>query len=238
MVLGAALVAAATQACTPKSKDEAGPTRSESALGETTSTVGSGLVISQIYGGAGTRGAPMNRAYVELFNRTREPIPLQGLSIHYAGPISEFGLAGHLPQDAVIPPGGYYLVGFIAGQAGLDVRPDAAGLSVSILPVNGKVALVKTLVEDSGDAQAQKMGCGSADAGTCVGNARVLDVVGYGVTTDHEGPTTADPPTFKTALYRKGDGCIDTGSNNDDFEVGEPKPRTAASPVHVCEGTP
>lgn len=237
VLLGAMIIAAAAQACTPKQKEETSASANESALGETAAS-GSGLVISQIFGGGGTKGAPLNRAYIELYNRTKAPIPLKGLSLHYAGPISEFGLATYLPDNAVIPPGGYFLVGFVAGQSGLDVRPDFGGLAISILPVNGKVAIVKTLVENSGDAQAQKMGCGSTDAGTCIGNARVLDVVGYGVTTDHEGPTTAGSPTFKTALFRKGAGCTDTGNNTNDFEVAEPKPRTAASPVTVCEGGP
>jgi len=233
VLLGAVAIAAATQACSPKQKEEAA-TGNESALNESASD--SGLVISQIFGGGGAKGAPLNRAYVELFNRSKAPISLNGLSIHYAGPISEFGLATHLPPSATIPPGGYYLVGFVAGQSGLDVRPDVgASLGIGILPVNGKVALVKALIEDTRDAQAQKMGCGSTDAGTCVGNSRVLDVVGYGVTTDHEGPTTANPPTFKTALFRKGAGCTDTGNNTADFEVGEPKPRTAATPASVCE---
>lgn len=231
VLLGAVAIAAASQACSPKQKEEAS-TGNESALNSAADT---GIVISQIYGGGGTKGAPLNRAYVELFNRTKAPISLKGLSLHYAGPISEFGLATHLPENATIPAGGYYLVGFVAGQSGLDVRPDfGASLAIGILPVNGKVALVKAVIEDSRDAQAQKMGCGSADAGTCVGNARVLDVVGYGVTTDHEGPTTANPPSFKTALFRKSNGCTDTGNNTSDFETGEPKPRTAASPVAVC----
>lgn len=215
-------------ACTPSKSESFGTT----GAADTQNAGGQGLVISQIYGGGGTT-ATWNRGYVELFNTTAAPIALNGLALHYAGPISEFGLAATLP-DATVPAGGYYLVGFLATQSGLDVKPDANGLPVNVLPVNGKLALVRAVVDNTGDAAAQKMGCGSADAGTCVGNARVLDVVGYGITTDHEGPNTASPPSMTTAIFRKNAGCTDTGDNQADFEVAAPAPRTAATPRHLC----
>lgn len=230
-VLGLALVAGLTIACTPKSS-EATPSSSESALNE---SAGAGLVISQIYGGGGTSKALWNRGYVELFNSTKSPIPLKGLSLHYAGPISDYGLAARLPADAVVPAGGYFLVGFLAGQSGFDLRPDATGIPlVGVLPVNGKLALVR-MVEDDGDAATQRMGCGGADAASCTDQPRVIDLVGYGITTDHEGAETATAPGMKIALFRKNAGCTDTGDNKADFELGEPKPRSAASPIHLCE---
>ena len=228
--LAAALVAMTT-ACTPTKSDAVAST----GAADTTNNAGQGLVISQVYGGGATT-ATWNRGYVELFNKTSTAIPLKGLSLHYAGPISEFGLAASLPDAAIVAPGGYYLIGFLASQSGLDVKPDTNGLPVNVLPVNGKLALVRAVDDSAGDGSAanQKMGCGSADAGTCVGNARVLDVVGYGITTDHEGPQTASPPSQTTAIFRKNAGCTDTGDNNADFEVAAPAPRTAATARHVC----
>jgi hypothetical protein len=219
-------------ACTPSKSTEATAAASESALNDDTS--GTGLVISQVYGGGGTSTGLWNRGYVELFNRTKSPIPLKGLSLHYAGPISDLGLAARLPADAEVKPGGYFLVGFLAGQSGFDLRADSNGLPVGVLPVNGKLAIVR-MVADDGDAATQRMGCGSADAGTCTTQARVIDLVGYGITTDHEGAETASPPGMKVALFRKGAGCTDTGDNKADFETGQPQPRSAASPAHVCE---
>lgn len=234
VAIGGALIAALALACTPKST-ETTTSSSNEALND--NTAGSGLVISQIYGGGGTATGLWNRGYVELFNRTKNPISLKGISLHYAGPISDFGLAARLPADAVVPAGGYYLVGFLAGQSGFDLRPDTNGLPVGVLPVNGKLAIVR-MVTDDGDAATQRMGCGGVDAGTCTTNARVIDLVGYGVTTDHEGAETASPPGMKTALLRKGAGCTDTSDNKADFEAGQPQPRSAASPVHVCEAQP
>ncbi|MFO0737149.1 MAG: lamin tail domain-containing protein [Labilithrix sp.] len=231
-VLGGALIAGLAMACTPSKSTEAASSSNE-ALNDNV-TAGAGLVISQIYGGGGTSTGVWNRGYVELFNRTKSPISLKGVSLHYSGPISDLGLAARLPADAVIPAGGYYLVGFLAGQSGFDLRPDTNGLPVGVLPVNGKLAIVR-MVQDDGDAATQKMGCGSADSGTCNGQARLIDLVGYGVTTDKEGAETAAPPGMKKALLRKDAGCTDTGDNRADFEVGEPKPRSASTPVHVCE---
>jgi hypothetical protein len=235
-VCAALLVLSAVAACTPKKDDTAG---SSAAVSDQTvdPTAGNGLVISQIYGGGGLSTSLWNRGYVELFNRTSAPISLKNVALHYAGPISEFGLAASMPSDAIVPPGGYYLVGFLGGQAGLDLQCDTNGLPVGVLPVNGKLALVRAIIEESGDAAAQKMGCGSMDAGTCVGNARVIDVVGYGVTTDHEGPSTASSPSTRTALFRKDAGCTDTGDNKADFDVAAPAPRTSRTAPHVCEAT-
>lgn len=227
-----ALVAGLTVACSKKSDDTI---NSSQDLNAAAPDPAQGLVISQIYGGGGTSTGLWNRGYVELFNRTKAPISLSGLTIHYAGPISDFGVAATLP-DAMVPAGGYYLVGFLAGQSGFDVRVDTNGLPVGILPVNGKLALVRAAKDDSGDAMAQKMGCGGADAGTCVGNARALDIVGYGVTTDHEGAETAGPPSMTTALFRKDGGCVDTGDNKLDFDIAKPAPRSSATAPHVCEG--
>ena len=234
VLLAGGFLAALAIACTPKST-ETTTSASNEALNDNTS--GSGLVISQIYGGGGTSTGLWNRGYVELFNRTKSPISLKGISLHYSGPISDLGLAARLPSDAVVPAGGYYLVGFLAGQTGFDLRPDTNGLPVGVLPVNGKLAMVR-MVADDGDAATQRMGCGSVDAGSCTTNSRVIDLVGYGITTDHEGAETASPPGMKTALLRKGAGCTDTADNKADFEVGQPQPRSAASPAHVCEGQP
>jgi hypothetical protein len=202
-------------------------------------TKGRGLVISQVYGGGGQSDAVYNRDFVELFNRTSSPIKLAGLSIHYAATAGDFAYGGTLPDDAVVPPGGYYLVGFAAGSAGRDLRTDGAGLPyVNILPVNGKIALVRDVEVDpknAPDAAAQQLGCGRTEA-RC-NDPRIIDMVGYGAATDHEGNDGPAPaPGVATAIRRKGGGCVDTGSSANDFETAPPEPRTLASPRRVCEG--
>jgi hypothetical protein len=203
-------------------------------------TKGRGLVISQVYGGGGQSDAVYNRDYVELFNRTRSPIKLAGLSIHYAATAGDFVYGGGLPDDAVVPPGGYYLVGFAAGVAGKDLRTDGAGLPVvNILPVNGKIALVRDADVDpmnAPDAAAQQLGCGRTEA-RCNNEPRIVDMVGYGAATDHEGSGPAPAPGVATAIVRKGGGCIDTGNSANDFETAPPAPRTLSSPRHPCADT-
>jgi hypothetical protein len=53
---------------------------------ETTSAIVSDppVAISQVYGGGGNLSAPFQNDFVELFNRTSSPVPVDGWSIQYA----------------------------------------------------------------------------------------------------------------------------------------------------------
>jgi uncharacterized protein len=226
VVIGTASLA--TAACTPARKDAQEESGSAALI---RAGHGDGLVISQIYGGAGAAAAVWNRDYVELFNRTTTPIRLRGLSIHYAGPSGDFGQAAKLPDSASIAPGGYYLVGFAAGEAGADLRTDAAGLAVNILPTSGKVALVRDV--ESAEPAAQQLGCGRA-AIRCQSD-RIVDLVGYGFASDQEGKLAAPAAAVASAVQRKGAGCFDTDDNANDFEPIAPVPRTSESPAHPCD---
>jgi predicted extracellular nuclease len=42
------------------------------------------IVVSQVYGGGGNAGAPYNRDFIELLNRTDAAIDLTGWSVQYA----------------------------------------------------------------------------------------------------------------------------------------------------------
>jgi uncharacterized protein len=42
------------------------------------------IVISQVYGGGGNSGAPYTHDFIELFNRSSEPVSLAGWSVQYA----------------------------------------------------------------------------------------------------------------------------------------------------------
>ncbi|MET0997623.1 MAG: lamin tail domain-containing protein, partial [Marmoricola sp.] len=45
---------------------------------------GSGLVISEVYGGGGNAGATLKNDFIELYNRTDHAISLDGWSVQYA----------------------------------------------------------------------------------------------------------------------------------------------------------
>jgi hypothetical protein len=242
----ASLCAAFTVGCNKRAaQDEPPPTSATEGL---TSTKGNGLVISQVYGGTGAETAAFNRDYVELFNKTSEPIPLKGLAIHFAASVGDFVPIATLPDTAVVPPGGYYLVGFAAGLWGNDLKVDFGGSATNILPVNGKIALVRvaevdaeTAADAGAAAQAQLLRCGSPDAGSCVNgnnpNGRVIDLVGFGASSDFEGDKPAAPAAVAKSVIRRGNGCTDTGNNASDFEAAAPKPRSSKSPTQPCGGT-
>ncbi|HNG61925.1 MAG TPA: lamin tail domain-containing protein, partial [Cellvibrionaceae bacterium] len=42
------------------------------------------LVISQVYGGGGSAGAPYSHDFIEVFNRGTAPVNLNGWSLQYA----------------------------------------------------------------------------------------------------------------------------------------------------------
>jgi uncharacterized protein len=200
------------------------------------SEAGDGLVISQVYGGAGSTGALFNRDFVELFNRTSSPIALRGLSIHVASQGSDFAIGARLPEGAVVPPGGYYLVGFAAGLTGEDLRPDGAGHPIDILPVNGKVAIARDTSAPSDPAAVLPLVCGRPN--TRCASDRLVDLVGFGLSSDREGAAAAPAAGVKLAVLRKGAGCVDTDDNRSDFETAAPAPRTSTTPAHLCgEGT-
>ena len=58
---------------------------------------GTGLVISEAYGGGGNSGATWTNDFVELYNPTSAPISVDGLSIQYR---STDSTSGRLRRDA------------------------------------------------------------------------------------------------------------------------------------------
>lgn len=177
------------------------------------------IVISAVYGGGGGTGAAFRNDYVELFNRTRVTLTLDGTSLQYAPGGENFGGAGNThPLAGTIPAGGYFLVSLAGNgnEGAILPTPDSAG--TMILGLNdGKVALAATTAA---------LPCGAV---TLCGT-RPLDMVGYGATTDWEGSgatggTKVAALDATKAAVRKAGGCTDTDNNGSDFTVG-----TAAAP--------
>jgi predicted extracellular nuclease len=71
------------------------------------------LVISQVYGGGGNSGAPLQNDYIEIYNRGPGAVNLTGWTVQYA---SAAGTTWQTtPLAGSIVPGGYYLVQEAAG---------------------------------------------------------------------------------------------------------------------------
>jgi predicted extracellular nuclease len=68
------------------------------------------VVISQVYGGGGNSGAPLNRDFIELFNRGTAAVDVSGYTIQYNSATGTGAwLFNTIPAGAIIQPGKYYL---------------------------------------------------------------------------------------------------------------------------------
>jgi DNA/RNA endonuclease G (NUC1) len=178
------------------------------------------VVISQIYGGGGNSAATYQNDYVQLYNRTDAPVDVTGWTLQYASAAGT-SWTNKQPLGGPIAPHTYYLVALASGGATGAVLPEAniSGV-INMSATTGKVALV-----DNGD---------SLTGGCPVDNPHVKDFVGYGGTaTCREGAANAPAPSNTTALFRQGDGAIDTDQNSADFVTGAPAPLSTTPVVEI-----
>ena len=181
------------------------------------------VVISQVYGGGGNAGAPLQSDFIELFNRGVTPVNLTGWSVQYQSATGT-GTWQVTPLTGTIAPGGYYLVKEDTGTgcSGLPCgvalpAPDATG-TIAMAAGAGKVALTTTLTPFSGS-------CASC----------AVDMVGYGATANcFEGAGPTGGLSNTTAALRKRGGCFDSDNNNVDFSVSAPNPRNTSSATNSC----
>jgi hypothetical protein len=204
-----------TGTITHTSDDLSAPVDVEGTVSALPTQTGSGIVISQVYGGGGNSGAPFQNDFIELHNRSSQTINLSGWSVQYA---SASGTSWQVtPLSGTIAPGGYFLVQEAAGSgtsAPLPT-PDATG-TIAMSGTNGKIALVNS---------------SSALSGTCPTGAPLVDLVGYGSANCFEGSGATPGLSNTTAAIRKTNGTTDTDNNNADFEIGAPNPRNGALPA-------
>jgi hypothetical protein len=186
------------------------------------------VVISQVYGGGGNSGAPYTHDFVELHNRTAQPVDLTNWAIHYQSANGSWPAMSTnilVFDGGVIAPGGYFLVQMASGgDAGVPLpTPDKTG-TLAMSSTSGKVVLANSTAPLS------------SDGGCPVGP--VVDFVAYGSTNCAE--TTPAPVLSNTtaALRNEQSGtqlaCFDTNDNSADFVSGPPAPRNSASPANVC----
>jgi hypothetical protein len=203
--------------------------RSDSAEGASDLVGANDLVISQVYGGGGTGGAPFKQDFIELFNRGTEPVSLGGKSLQYASSDGAFSSTDNtivLP-DRMLEPGRYFLIGLSGGPNGAALQaPDLSDLQtvkLNLAKDKGKVALVSS--------SALLDACGK-EASPCADGA-AIDIVRYGLTPRAEDSHT-DSLGSATAARRRDGGCFYKGDNGADFEVVAPTPRSKDTPAHIC----
>lgn len=181
------------------------------------------VVISQVYGGGGNSGAPYNRDFVELFNAGPSSVNLSGWSVQYAASTGTTWSATALPA-VVIPAGGYVLIGQASGAIGAALPTVDVSGTIPMSGSAGKVALVSSTTPLSGSCPTQL----------------VLDLLGFGASTNCSETTPTANLSNTTAAIRKSAGCTDTGNNQSDFTVTTPAPRNSSTTTAPCPvpGTP
>lgn len=178
------------------------------------------MIISQIYGGGGNSGAPLQADFIELFNRSSATVDLTGWTVQYA---SASGTTWERTAlSGTVQPGQYYLVQENQGSVGTALpTPDAIG-AINLSASSGKLALTAS----------NDLLSGSAPAGT-----QIIDFVGYGTANAAEG-APAPSPSNTTAILRHSNGCTDTNDNSTDFVTGAPNPRNRSSGFNLCSVPP
>lgn len=170
------------------------------------------IVISQVYGGGGQVGSALNADFVELYNRSNAPVSLAGWSLQYSSASgldwSTVNLAGTMPVGA------HYLVKLATGATGGPLPTADATGTISMSATSGKVALRSSTT--------------AFTTSSPIGEAGTEDLVGYGLANAFEGSAAAPSPSSTLAVFRLGNGAVDTGDNANDFALGTPNPRNAA----------
>ena len=184
-------------------------------------SAGAQVVISQIYGGGGNSGAPLNGDYIELLNTGSTAQDLSNWSVQYAssGGTSWTNIT---PLSGSIAAGHYFLISGATGSAGSPLPTADVTGSINLSATNGKIALVNSA---------------TALTGSCPTGGTVVDFVGYGTA---NCPVTNPAPAGSntTALLRAGAGCTNTGVNSADFSSGTPNPRNSSNSHPCATGTP
>ena len=180
------------------------------------------IVISQVYGGGGNKGAIHRNDFIELFNQGTTAVDVTGWSVQYASAAGTDWQVTALSGS--IRPGRYYLVEEAAGGVDGTISlptPDATG-SINMSATSAKVALLSTTTALSGT------GCPFA--------AGVEDFIGYGGASCFEGSAPALTLSNTVAALRNAAGCMETDSNAADFAPGAPNPRNSSTTGPACVG--
>ncbi|MCW2758434.1 MAG: multifunctional nuclease/2,3-cyclic-nucleotide, partial [Nocardioidaceae bacterium] len=174
------------------------------------STDGSGLVVSEVYGGGGNTGATYTNDFIELYNPTAAAIDVSNLSVQYRS-ASGSGAFAATRLTGSVPSHGHYLVAEAKGTGGSTPlpTPDATG-TIAMSGTTGTVLLA---------AQPTAL---TVPTGNVTGNPAVLDLVGFGGSNTFEA-SSAPAPSNSASIARAATGT-DSDVNSADFTAGAPSP--------------
>ena len=184
---------------------------------------GTGLVISEVYGGGGNSGATYTHDFIELHNPTGAAISVDGWSVQYRSATGT-GAGAVTPLTGTVPAGGHYLVQEAAGTGGTAAlpTPDATG-TIAMGGTGGQVWLSTGTA-----ALTPPAGHVSAPAGCTAGC--IVDFVGASsAATSFETAKLTTSPSNTTAATRNATGA-DTDNNSADFVTAAPDPQNSSTP--------
>ncbi len=190
---------------------------SAAALPAQADTGGTGLVISEAYGGGGNSGASYKNDFVELYNPTAKAISVEGWSVQYRSATGT-GAGQVTPLSGSVPAGAHYLVQEAAGSGGTTdlPTPNATG-SIAMAGGGFQVWLsdgTTALTPPAGDVPA--------------GTSGVVDFLGAGGAGSFETAKSAAPSN--TASVARSASGADTDNNSADFTAGAPTPEASDTP--------
>ena len=183
-------------------------------------TAGTGLVISEVYGGGGLAaggGFPVSaftHDFIELYNPTNAAVDLTGWAVFYgsAGRANPSGVTNKTDLTGSIPAHGHYLVqgaGNVANGAPMPAADVTGGLTMST--TSGLVIL-------SNQNAALTLPTGDIKSAT-----GVVDAVGYGTANTFETAAQGTALSGTTAAARSATGA-DSDVNSADLSVDTPTP--------------
>ncbi len=182
------------------------------------------IKISQVYGGGGNSGSTFKNDFIELFNPTNSAVDISNWSVQYnsATSTTAWFVSNLCTASCTIQPGHYFLAQQTAGAGGTTSLPaaDGAAGTLSLGASSGKIALVSNTTPLTGG---------------CPTDPSIVDLATYG-----SGSCAISGPGLSntTASVRKGNGCIDTDNDANDFLPLGPIPRNSSAPVNFCGGDP
>lgn len=153
--------------------------------------------------------------------RSDDAVDLSGWSLQYAAATSDNWSA--TPLSGIIQAGGYYLIALHSGANGIDLpTPDKSGTS-NFAVTGGKIALVSSTADLSGN---------------CPADESIVDLIGYGTNVScHWGdaPAAALNNAPQSALTRLNNGCHSLRDNAADFVLMNVSPQNSASTPEICD---
>jgi DNA/RNA endonuclease G (NUC1) len=186
------------------------------------------VVISQVYGGGGNAGSTYKNDFIEIFNRSENPVDISGWSVQFASAsVSTWSVRPLCPAGTCsLAPGQYFLIQESQGTGGTtnlptaDVLPNPASSAFLMSATSAKAALVNNT---------------TPLAGANPTGLNIIDLLGYGTNASaFEGIGATPNLSNTTAALRSHGGCKDTDNNKTDFNIGAPDPRNSAVTPHLC----